>query len=105
MLAALAGMFLLGGFGLVALAIVPPLIIGPVITFTFSYLPHRPFQPAGRYRDTREQTGRLMTVLLFGQNHHLTHHLWVNVPWFRLPRLAAHVEADLRDRGCAMDWK
>ena len=104
-LGALVAAVLIGGLGLVALAVVPPLIIAPVITFTFSYLPHRPFPPAGRYRDTREQPGRLMTVLLFGQNHHLTHHLWVNVPWFRLPRLAAQVAADLRRRGCAMDWK
>jgi beta-carotene hydroxylase len=104
-LAALSTMLLTGGVGLLALVIVPPLIIAPVVTFTFSYLPHRPFAAAGRYRDTREQHGRLLTVLLFGQNHHLTHHLWVNVPWFRLPRLAAEVEGDLRARGCAMDWR
>jgi len=100
----LVALFLIGGLGLVALAVVPPLVIAPVITFTFSYLPHRPFRPAGRYRDTREQHGRLITVLLFGQNHHLTHHLWVNVPWFRLPGLGAQVEAELRARECAMDW-
>jgi len=104
-LAALGTVVLVGGVGLLALVVVPPVIIGPIITFTFSYLPHRPFAAAGRYHDTREQHGRLFTLLLFGQNHHLTHHLWVNVPWFRLPRLAAEIEGDLRARGCGMDWR
>lgn len=104
-LAVLVGVTSFGGFGLLALVVVPPLVIAPVITYTFSYLPHRPFPVSGRYRDTKEQHGRIVTVLLFGQNHHLTHHLWVNVPWFRLPRLASEVEADLRSRECAMGWR
>ena len=75
----LIGLFLLGGVGLVALAVVPPLVIAPVITFTFSYLPHRPFPAAGRYRDTLERRGdtwvfveRAMVPTLFGD---LQHHL------------------------------
>jgi beta-carotene hydroxylase len=104
-LAGLVVVLVVGGLGLLVLVIVPPLVIAPVITFTFSYLPHRPFRPVGRYRDTREQRGRLISVLLFGQNHHLTHHLWVNVPWFRLPLLAAEIEDQLAARGCGMEWR
>jgi fatty acid desaturase len=104
-LAALGTSLLLGGPGLVALWILPLVLIAPIITFTFGYLPHRPFSPRGRYRDTREQHGRLLTLLLFGQNHHLTHHLWVDVPWFRLRGLAGEVETRLRERECTMTWK
>jgi beta-carotene hydroxylase len=100
----LVGLAVFGGPGLLALVVVPLILLAPIVTFTFSYLPHRPFPAAGRYRDTREQHGRFLSIVLFGQNHHLTHHLWTNVPWFRLRRLARHVEADLRARGCVMHW-
>jgi fatty acid desaturase len=101
----LVTVFIVGGGGLVVLVVLPPVVIAPIITFTFSFLPHRPFSRAGKYRNTREQHGRLLTLVLFGQDHHLTHHLWVNVPWFRLRRLAGNVEAQLRERGCSMSWR
>ncbi|MDE0801833.1 MAG: fatty acid desaturase [Acidimicrobiales bacterium] len=44
----------------------------------------------------RIQPGRLRHALLLGQNHHLIHHLWVSVPWFRYRLVYEELESELR---------
>lgn len=87
------------------LAVAPAMVAVPILAFAFSYLPHFPFSRRGRFEATREAPSRLLNVLLFGQNYHLTHHLWVTVPWFRLQQLHTEIREQLRARECCLSWK
>jgi fatty acid desaturase len=49
----------------------------------------------GAFRDTRSYASPVFTVLFFGNNFHLEHHLYPGVPCYRLPA----VHRFLRERG------
>jgi beta-carotene hydroxylase len=51
--------------------------------------------------DTRCYGGRVLNVVLLGQNYHLVHHAWNTIAWFRYQR--AFVAA--RDELAAMGAK
>ncbi len=61
---------------------VPAAIMGLALGLFFDYLPHRPFQERNRWKNARVYPGRLLNVLLLGQNYHLIHHLWPSIPWY-----------------------
>ncbi len=60
----------------------PALMLGVTLGLFFDYLPHRPFQSRSRWHNARVYPGRLMNILILGQNYHLVHHLWPSIPWF-----------------------
>lgn len=89
-----------------ALAVVwlgPALIAVTVLALCFDFLPHYPYGSQERYLDTRIYPGRILNVLLLGQNYHLIHHLWTTVPWYRYQRVFGEIEADLVQRGARID--
>lgn len=54
-----------------------------ILVFAFQWLPHVPFGDGGRYTNTRITLFPGSTWLLLGQDHHLIHHLYPSIPWYR----------------------
>lgn len=75
------------------------------LAFLFDFLPHYPFDTRARYFDTRIYPGRILNVLLLGQNHHLIHHLWTTIPWWRYQRVFHEIRDDLAARGARIGWR
>lgn len=75
------------------------------LAFFFDFVPHYPFDSRERYFDTRITPGRLLNVLLLGQNHHLIHHLWTTIPWWRYQRVHRAIREDLVARGVRIGWR
>jgi fatty acid desaturase len=48
----------------------------------------------GEFVDARSYTSPLYTVLLFGNNYHLEHHLYPSVPSYKLPRVHRRLAAE-----------
>jgi fatty acid desaturase len=71
--------------------VVPFLLLIPT-TGVRPYLEHAGTE-AGRFRDARSYTSPFYTVLLFGNNYHLEHHLYPNVPGYKLPKLHRWLES------------
>jgi fatty acid desaturase len=63
------------------------------------YVEHARTEP-GPFRDARSYVARLYTVLFFGNNYHLEHHLYPTVPCYRLPA----VHRFLQSRGYHATW-
>lgn len=62
-----------------------------LIVLVFVYLPHHPhdtLQKDDMYGATsmREGSEWLLTVLMAGQNHHLVHHLYPTIPFYRMKK-------------------
>jgi beta-carotene hydroxylase len=49
---------------------------------------------AGIFRDTRSYVSRFWTVMMFGNNFHLEHHLYPTVPAYHLPRVHRLLRSD-----------
>jgi beta-carotene hydroxylase len=78
----------------------PAAIAVVVLAFAFDFLPHYPYDRRERYFDTRIYPGAVLNAVLLGQNHHLIHHLWTTIPWFRYQRVFGATRAELARRGC-----
>ncbi|NJK33642.1 MAG: beta-carotene hydroxylase [Oscillatoriales cyanobacterium SM2_2_1] len=76
---------------------VPTAIMGMLLGLFFDYLPHRPFVERSRWKNARVYPSWLLNILLLGQNYHLIHHLWPNVPWYAY-RAAYHQMKPLLDQ-------
>ncbi len=61
----------------------PALIVGMALGLFFDYLPHRPFASRDRWKNARVYPGKLLNILIMGQNYHLIHHLWPKIPWYK----------------------
>lgn len=57
------------------------------------YIEHAGTQ-AGEFVDARSYTSAFYTVLLFGNNYHLEHHLYPSVPSYKLPRVHRKLRAE-----------
>ncbi|WP_287129770.1 fatty acid desaturase [Candidatus Cyanaurora vandensis] len=66
--------------------ITPAGVAGLLVGIIFDYLPHRPFISQDRWTNTRVYPSRWLNWLVFGQNYHLAHHLWPNIPWYHYER-------------------
>ncbi len=64
----------------------PALLSVAFLAYTFDYLPHRPYDSRERFMDTRAYGGRVLNVVLLGQNYHLVHHAWNTIAWYRYQR-------------------
>lgn len=61
----------------------PALVVGMALGLFFDYLPHRAFEERDRWKNARVYPGKLLNILIMGQNYHLVHHLWPKIPWYR----------------------
>lgn len=61
---------------------IPSAIVGLALGFFFDYLPHRPFEERNRWKNARVYPGKILNLLILGQNYHLIHHLWPSIPWY-----------------------
>jgi beta-carotene hydroxylase len=80
------------GRAVVMLWLVPAVVAGVVLHVTVALLVHYPHTSQHPLEDTQVFPGTLWEVLTLGQNYHLVHHLWTNIPWYRY-RAAAHLAA------------
>ena len=92
-------------WSLVVLWFAPAWLAVTFLAFAFDFLPHHPYDSRERYFDTRVTPGFLPNVLLLGQNHHLIHHLWTTIPWYRYRAVFAEIRGDLVARGCRVGWR
>lgn len=75
------------------------------LAFAFDFLPHYPYDTQASYYATRIIPGRLLNLLLLGQNYHLVHHLWTTIPWYRYRRVYEEVGGELALRGARIGWR
>lgn len=61
----------------------PALVVGMALGLFFDYLPHRAFEERDRWKNARVYPGKLLNILIMGQNYHLVHHLWPKIPWYK----------------------
>ncbi|EFA68814.1 beta-carotene hydroxylase [Cylindrospermopsis raciborskii S07] len=61
---------------------VPAFVVGITLGFFFDYLPHRPFVERDRWKNARVYPGKILNMLILGQNYHLIHHLWPSITWY-----------------------
>jgi fatty acid desaturase len=75
-------------------AIVVPHLVAYGLSGLRTYVEHAD-TGVGPFRNARSYTSPLFTALCFGNNYHLEHHLYPNVPCYHLPRAHRY----LRDQG------
>ena len=78
----------------------PALVVGVTLGLFFDYFPHRPHQAQGRWENARVYPGRLLNLLILGQNYHLVHHLWPSVPWYHYQDTYYLMKPRLDAKGC-----
>ncbi|MGB2924624.1 MAG: beta-carotene hydroxylase [Limnothrix sp.] len=78
---------------------VPALVVGIALGLFFDYLPHRPFEDRDRWKNARVYPGKLLNVLILGQNYHLIHHLWPSIPWYKYQPAYYHIKPLLDQKG------
>jgi len=61
---------------------IPAFLVGITLGLFFDYLPHRPFVERNRWKNARVYPGKILNILILGQNYHLIHHLWPSIPWY-----------------------
>lgn len=79
---------------------VPALVVGIALGLFFDYLPHRPFKERDRWKNARVYPGRVLNLLIFGQNYHLIHHLWPSIPWYKYESAYYATKPLLDAKGC-----
>jgi len=83
----------------VMLWIVPGLFGTGLLIFAFSWLPHYPLEKTGRYDHARLSRWPGSRWLLLGQDLHLVHHLWPQVPFYRYGKLCRALKPVLIKKG------
>jgi len=78
----------------------PALVVGIALGLFFDYLPHRPFQERGRWKNARVYPGRILNLLIGGQNYHLIHHLWPSIPWYKYQAAYHAAKPILDEKNC-----
>ena len=61
---------------------IPAFLVGIALGLFFDYLPHRPFTDRNLWKNARVYPGKVLNILILGQNYHLIHHLWPSIPWY-----------------------
>jgi beta-carotene hydroxylase len=75
------------------------------LMFFFQWLPHVPYDETARYRNTRINIFLGSTWLLFQQDHHLIHHLYPTVPWYRYRAVYRQVRPILEANGARIEGR
>lgn len=76
---------------LLLLWILPAWLAQGCLALVFDWLPHHPHASRERYRDTRVILFPGLETLLLGQTHHLIHHLYPRLPFYRYSQCFAAV--------------
>jgi beta-carotene hydroxylase len=77
-----------------------PSLFGVILTiYVFDHLPHRPHNDTGKYTNSSIYPKPALDWLLFMQSHHLIHHLWPSIPWYRYRECFAQRRDDLLKAG------
>lgn len=77
-----------------------PSFLGVMLTvFVFDHLPHRPHTDTGKYTNASFYPRKGIDWLVFMQSHHLVHHLWPSVPWYRYRECYAQKRDELLAAG------
>jgi len=79
---------------------IPAFLVGIGLGLFFDYLPHRPFQERDRWKNARVYPGRVLNILILGQNYHLIHHLWPSIPWYNYQPAYYLMKPLLDEKGC-----
>lgn len=72
--------------------VLPYLLLVPVTGLRI-YIEHAGTKP-GEFKDARSYTSLFYTILLFGNNYHLEHHLYPKVPGYKLPKVHKKLAAE-----------
>jgi beta-carotene hydroxylase len=78
----------------------PALVVGIALGLFFDYLPHRPFKERDRWKNARVYPGKILNILILGQNYHLVHHLWPSIPWYKYQSAYYETKSLLDSKGC-----
>ena len=105
-IAGLLGAAIAGGWfvPLAVLWLLPVVLAVLFLAFAFDFVPHYPYDTEARYLATRVMPGRVMNLVLLGQNYHLVHHLWSTIPWYRYQRVYDAIGGELAARGSRIGW-
>lgn len=79
--------------------ILPAAIAQGFLAFTFDWLPHHPHRERARFRHTRIIDVPGLSFLLLGQNYHLIHHLYPNLPFYKYKAVYQDMQDDLEQKG------
>ena len=93
------------GHGLVALCIwwIPRMIGTAYLQITLGWLPHRPMEKQGRYKDTRGWKAYTGTMLTQGMEYHIIHHLYPSIPLHKTPSAFRDMKHILEKKNCVLD--
>jgi fatty acid desaturase len=80
---------------IIVFCVLLPTLVGLVASGSQSYIDHAGTNGDALWENSRTRTSIWATLLLFGGNYHLEHHLYPGIPSYRLPR----VHRLLKDRG------
>lgn len=89
----------LGWIVMLSIWILPAAIAQGLLAFTFDWLPHHPHRERARFRNTRIIDVPGLSFLLLGQNYHLIHHLYPNIPFYKYRNVYRGIQADLKREG------
>ena len=70
------------------------------VNYYLSWMPHRPAEAKGRYKDTRGFKSRLGNVLSMGMQYHVIHHLYPRIPLSLTPAAFRALRPILIRKGC-----
>ena len=79
---------------------IPAFLVGMALGLFFDYLPHRPFAERDRWKNARVYPGKILNILIMGQNYHLVHHLWPSIPWYNYQPAYYTMKPLLDEKGC-----
>lgn len=85
------------------LAIVPNLVAVFMLAMFFDYIPHHPHKSRDRFRDTRIYPGKLLNLVLLGQNYHLIHHMYPRLPWYQYRKVFELIKPYLKTNGATIE--
>jgi fatty acid desaturase len=89
--------------GLICVMVVIPMLFGAALSGLRSFTEHANTE-SGDLKDTRSRTHWFLTIVEYGGNYHLEHHLYPSVPQWKLPAVNKwlvqnghyqHLDADL----------
>lgn len=75
-----------------------------ILQVWFVWLPHHDFSETSRYRNTRIRGWLGSTIMLLGQDHHLIHHLYPRVPFYRYRRVYREIHDSLVENGARIHF-
>lgn len=83
---------------------IPAQIGALILQVWFVWLPHHDFSETSRYRNTRIRGWLGSNVMLLGQDHHLIHHLYPRVPFYRYRALYREIRPSLEQNGARIHF-